>query len=166
MLNIIIIAFLIFGLLRGLKRGFILQSVHLFGFIISFIIAVLNYKKLAPHLSLWIPYPELSGDSAWALFLQALPLETGFYNGIAFVVIFFSAKIGLQIFAAMIDFIAELPILHSMNRIFGALLGFVEVYLILFVLLYILAFIPIETVQTQIEHSFLAKRIVENTPYL
>lgn len=150
----------------GLRRGFILQTVHLFGFIIAFFIAAFNYKKLAPHLSLWIPYPELSGESTWALFLQALPLETGFYNGIAFVLIFFVSKIILQIFAAMIDFIAELPILHSMNRILGALLGFVEVYLIVFVLLYILAFVPIEAVQIQIEHSSLAKGIVEHTPYL
>lgn len=166
MLNIIIIAFLIFGLLRGLKRGFILQSVHLFGFIISFIIAVLNYDKLSPHLSLWIPYPELSGDSTWALFLQALPLETGFYNGIAFVLIFFISKILLQIIAAMLDFIAELPLLNSANSILGAVLGFIEVYLIVFVLLYISALIPLEIIQTNLEHSTIAQGIIEKTPYL
>src|SRR5690625_1769429 len=144
MLNIIIIAFLIFGLLRGLKRGFILQSVHLFGFIISFIIAVLNYDKLSPHLSLWIPYPELSGDSTWALFLQALPLETGFYNGIAFVLIFFISKILLQIIAAMLDFIAVLSLLNCSNSLLGAVLGFIVVFLIVFVFLYILVLVPLE----------------------
>jgi len=165
MVNILILGLLIFGLLMGLKRGLILQSVHLFGFIISFIIAVIYYDRLSPHLSLWIPYPELSGDSSWAAFLQSLPLETGFYNGIAFVVVFFAAKIVLQILASMIDFIAELPLLNSVNRILGAVLGFFEVYLILFVLLYILALIPLELIQSALDQSSLAQAIVEKTPY-
>src|SRR5690625_3031109 len=124
MLSILIIAFLIFGLLMGLRSGFILQVLHLSGFIISFMIAALNYKKLSPKLSLWIPYPELSSDSTWVQILQSLPLETGFYNGIAFVLIFLASKIVLQIIASMLDFIAELPILNSLNRLLGAVLGF------------------------------------------
>lgn len=160
-----IIAFLIFGLLMGLKRGLILQVVHLFGFIVSFILAIFNYQKLSPYLSLWIPYPELSGDSSWALFLQALPLETGFYNGIAFVFIFFLSKIILQIIAAMLDFIAELPLLNSVNRILGAFLGFIEVYLIIFILLYIIALIPLDLVQAALDGSSLGQNIIEKTPY-
>lgn len=165
MLNFIIIAFLIFGILMGLKRGLILQVVHLFGFIISFILAILNYQKLAPYLSLWIPYPELTGDSSWALFLQALPLEKGFYNGVAFISIFFLSKIILQIIASMLDFIAELPILNSANRILGALLGFIEVYLIIFILLYIMALIPLELVQVALDESSVGQTIIEKTPY-
>ncbi|GGB27888.1 hypothetical protein F3157_01010 [Virgibacillus dakarensis] len=166
MVDLIIIVLLLFGFLMGLKRGFILQVFHLIGFIAAFIVAVIYYDNLAAKLALWIPYPDLSGDSSWAVFLQSLPLETAFYNAIAFAIIFFATKIILQIIASMLDFVAELPILHSVNRILGAVLGFVEVYLLLFVILYILALTPLGNVQTWIGDSSFAQLIIEHTPIL
>ncbi|HLR41192.1 MAG TPA: CvpA family protein [Virgibacillus sp.] len=166
MVTLVLLLFLLFGFLMGLKRGFILQVFHLVGFIIAFIVAVVYYGKLAPRLALWIPYPELSGDSSWAQFLQSLPLEKGFYNAIAFAIIFFATKIVLQIIASMLNFVTYLPILHSINKLGGAILGFVEVYLILFIILYILALTPIAGVQSWINDSSLALFIVEHTPFL
>ena len=166
MVDLIIILLLIFGLLIGLKRGFILQLLHLAGFIIAFIVAAMYYDEIGPRLSLWIPYPEISDDSAWADFLQTLPLENGFYNAIAFAVIFFAVKIILQIIASMLDFVASLPILKSVNKLLGAVLGFLEVYLLLFIILYILALTPITGIQNWINDSSLALFMVEDTPYL
>lgn len=164
MFDVILIILLIFGFLIGLKRGFILQLFHLVGFIVAFIAAILYYDDLGSRLSLWIPYPDLS-DGAWADFLDALPLENGFYNAIAFAIIFFAVKILLQIIASMLDFVAYLPVLKSINKMLGAVLGFVEIYLILFIVLYILALTPIEGVQSWITDSSLALFIIENTPY-
>ena len=166
MFDFIIILLLIFGILIGLKRGFILQLFHLIGFIIAFIVAVKYYDVLGERLALWIPYPDLSSDNAWADFLQALPLKNGFYNAISFAIIFFAVKIILQIIASMLDFVASLPVLHSMNKLLGSILGFLEIYLILFIVLYILALTPIEGVQTWINNSSIALFIIENTPYL
>src|SRR5690625_7749242 len=104
-------------------------------------IASLNYKKLSPKLSLWIPYPELSSDSTWVQILQSLPLETEFYNGIAFVLIFLASNIVLQIIASMLDFIAELPILNYLTRLLVAVLGFFVIYLIIFLFLYLFVLI-------------------------
>lgn len=166
MISLLLLVLLLFGILIGLKRGFILQAFHLVGFIVSFVIATLYYDKLSPKLSLWIPYPELSSDSSWAIFLQSLPLEAAFYNAISFAVIFFAAKFILQIIASMLDFVAELPILSMFNRLFGAILGFLEVYLILFVILFILALTPVDNIQSWIDSSFVAKGMIEHTPYL
>ena len=63
MLDLIILIILGFGFLIGLKRGFILQIIHLTGFIIAFIIAYLYYDQLAPKLTLWVPFPNFSSDS-------------------------------------------------------------------------------------------------------
>lgn len=166
MFDLIIIILLIFGVLIGLKRGFILQLFHLIGFIIAFVVAVKYYDVVAERLALWIPYPELSSDNAWADFLQSLPLENGFYNAIAFAIIFFAVKIILQIIASMLDFVASLPVLHSLNKLLGAIFGFVEIYLILFIILYILALTPVGGVQTWMNNSSIALFIIENTPYL
>lgn len=166
MFSIIILLVLLFGFLIGLKRGFILQVMHLIGYIASFIIATLFFRKLASHLALWIPYPDLASDSLWAIFLNSQPLENAFYNAISFAIIFFATKIILQIIASMLDSLANLPILRQVNKLLGALLGFVEVYLIVFIVLYILALVPVASIQTKIKSSFLATLIVEYTPIL
>lgn len=166
MVDLIIIILLLFGFLIGLKRGFILQAFHLIGFIVAFVVAIIYYDALAAKLALWIPYPDLSGDSSWAVFLQSAPLENAFYNAIAFAIIFFAVKIILQIVASMLDFVAELPIIHSVNRILGAVLGFLEIYLLLFIILYILALTPLGNVQSWIGGSTIAQFIIEHTPIL
>ncbi|HEX6594586.1 MAG TPA: CvpA family protein [Bacillota bacterium] len=165
MLDFIIFILLLLGLLIGLKRGFILQVFHLVGLITAFIVAILYYKPLASKLSLWIPYPELTNDHLWADFLSEMPLEHAFYHAVSFAIIFFATKIILQIVATMLDFIASIPILRSVNKIGGAILGFLEVYVILFIVLYILALTPVQTVQTWLNHSSLAFFMLEHTPY-
>ncbi|WP_047981650.1 CvpA family protein [Ornithinibacillus contaminans] len=165
MIDLLLLLLLIFGFLIGLKRGLILQAVHLIGFIVSFVLAATFYDDLASKLALWIPYPELSDESLWADFLEALPLENAFYNAISFAILFFVAKIALQIVASMIDVLASLPILNSINKLLGAILGFLEIYLILFVILYIIVLTPIGTIQEWVNDSNVALFIVENTPY-
>lgn len=166
MVSLIILLAFIFGILMGIRRGFILQLIHLAGFLIAFIVASLYYKKLAGHLSLWIPYPELSNDSAWALFLNTMPLENAFYNAVAFVMIFFVTRIILQIVGYMLDFLANLPLLRTMNKLLGAVLGFAEMYILTFIVLFILALVPVPAIQEKLAGSFLAKLIVKHTPIL
>ncbi|QHS22959.1 CvpA family protein [Virgibacillus sp. MSP4-1] len=163
MVDIILLAILLVGLFIGLKRGFIMQVMHLTGFIIAFIIAALYYDKLAPILTMWIPYPDF-GQEGFGAFFDNMPLETAFYNGIAFVILFFIVKIVLQIIANMLDFIAELPILHSVNGLLGAVLGFFETYFILFILLYFSALIPIDFIQQYVGDSSIAQFMIEHTP--
>jgi uncharacterized membrane protein required for colicin V production len=166
MLDIAIIILLIMGFFIGLKRGFILQLVHLTGFIIAYIIANIYYDQLAPKITLWIPYPSFGNSSTLKLLTGSHNMEDAFYRAIAFVIIFFAVKILLQIIANMLDFIAHLPILKQLNVWAGGLLGFCEVYLILFILLYIAALIPMEVIQHPLENSTLASEIVKHTPIL
>lgn len=166
MISVLIIGLLLLGVLRGLKRGFILQVFHLVGFVVAFIVAALYYDQLADHLNMWIPYPNLPEEETWAVFLDSLPLESAFYNAVAFAIIFFGVKIILSIISSMLDFVAELPVLHSINGLLGGILGFIESYVVLFVLLYIAALLPLGTVQQAIEHSSVAQFMIEHTPLL
>ncbi|HLR22788.1 MAG TPA: CvpA family protein [Pseudogracilibacillus sp.] len=166
MISILLILILVFGFFMGMKRGFILQLMHLLSFIIAFTVAVLYYKKLAPNLVSWIPYPDITSEQSWAIFLDSMPMENAFYNAIAFALIFFGTKIILQIIASMLDFVARLPVLKQLNKLLGAILGFVEVYLILFVLLYVVALTPVGKLQGYVADSFVARLIVEFTPFL
>ncbi|WP_394233167.1 CvpA family protein [Niallia oryzisoli] len=166
MLDLAVLIILFFGFLVGLKRGFILQLVHLTGFIIAFIVAYLYYDQLAPRLTLWIPFPNLDMNSTYSMLFENANLEDAYYRAIAFVVIFFAVKILLQIIGSMLDFIAQIPILKQLNIWAGGILGFTEVYLIMFIILFIAALLPIESIQTSLTHSVLAEFIVKQTPIL
>ncbi|MDQ1144811.1 putative membrane protein required for colicin V production [Bacillus sp. SORGH_AS 510] len=166
MLDLAIIILLIIGFFVGLKRGFILQLVHLTSFIIAYVVATIYYEELAPKLTLWIPYPNLGEGTTLKLLTDSTNMETAFYRAISFVIIFFAVKILLQIIGSMLDFIAHLPILRQLNVWAGGIFGFLEVYLIIFILLYIAALIPIEFLQNPLDNSFMAKAIVNHTPIL
>ncbi|MDC3412590.1 CvpA family protein [Aquibacillus sp. 3ASR75-11] len=166
MIDLLLLGILILGVFIGLKRGFILQLFHLIGFIVAFVIAIVYYDNLSSKLTLWVPYPELPEDATWAVFLDSLPLENAFYNAVAFAILFFGTKIILQIIASMLDFIADFPILKSFNGLLGGILGFIEIYFILFIVLYIAALLPLAIVQNYLEGSAIADFIIEKTPFL
>lgn len=166
MLSLAIIIILIFGFLVGLKRGFILQIIHLTGSIIAFLVASIKYDDLAPKLTLWIPYPNFTAVSEFDFIFDNADLETAYYRAISFVVIFLGVKLILQIIGSMLDFVASLPVLKTLNGWAGALLGFIEIYLLVFIVLYVSALLPVESVQRSIQNSAVAGLIIDHTPVL
>ena len=166
MLDLAVLIILCFGFLMGLRRGFILQLIHLTGFVIASIIAYLYYEQLAPKLTLWVPYPNLSTNLTLPSVFDNVNLEDAYYRAIAFVVIFFAVKILLQIIGSMLDFVAQIPVLKQLNIWAGGMLGFIEVYLIMFILLFIAALLPIESIQGSLTDSILAEFMIKQTPIL
>ncbi|GGH83742.1 colicin V production protein [Pullulanibacillus pueri] len=143
----------------------VLQIIHLTGFVVAYIVAFLYYDKLSPILKLWIPFPDETSNNFFATLSHA-SLESAFYRAIAFVIIFIAVKIVWQILGSMLDFLADLPILRTVNRWLGGLFGFVEIYLVVFILLFIGAIAPYAGMDKMIDHSYMAHLMVENTPYL
>ena len=72
----------------------------------------------------------------------------------------------LQIIASIFDFIAYLPVLNSLNRFLGAIFGFIEFYILMFIALFILALVPIASIQTMLERSLFTSLILEHTPII
>ncbi|MCM3669844.1 CvpA family protein [Mesobacillus maritimus] len=163
MLDLLILFLLVLGFFIGLKRGFILQTIHMTGFIIAFIVAYIYYDQIAPKLTLWIPYPTFGGGEL-ALLFDNPNMEDAYYRAIAFVAIFFAVRILLQIIGSMFDFVANLPVLKSLNVWAGGILGILEVYLFVFILLYILALVPVGVIQGPLNDSILANGIIKHTP--
>lgn len=165
MLDIAIVIILIFGFLIGLKRGFILQLIHMIGLIAAFIIAFMYYDELAPKLRLWIPYPGVESGNTINMVLDGVGFDEAFYRAIAFAIIFFAVRIVLSIIGSALDIVASLPILKTLNFWAGGILGFLEIYLLMFVIMYIAALLPIVDVQAALNHSTLAQGMLNNTPY-
>lgn len=166
MLDLLILIFFISGLITGYRRGLIVQAIHMVGFIVALIVSFLYYKDLADKFVLWIPYPGVTAHSKLAFSVGELDLDLTFYHLLAFVVIFIVVKFGLQLFASMFDFLKFLPILGFVSKLIGAVLGLVEFYISIFLILYVAYLLPIDFIQTFIQKSVIAKTMFEHTPLL
>ncbi|MFP3812736.1 CvpA family protein [Bacillus sp. MM09(2025)] len=164
MIDIIILFLLLMGTLVGLKRGFILQFIKLISFVVSILVASMFYQSLAPQLT-WIPAPNFSGGQAQLAFFSG-NLETAYYNTIAFIILFILTKILLAIIGGLLTTIASIPVIKQVNKLLGGVLGFLETYLFVFILLFVAALLPVDALQTMLSKSILADAIVSNTPYL
>ncbi len=164
MIDIILLFFLVLGAVIGLRRGFILQSMHLIGTIGSLIIARIFYKELAEKLDMIIPYP--SANQQAPVLIDWIDSEHAFYNIVSFIFIFIFSKVILQMIATVFDYIAQLPLLKQLNAWLGSLLGFIESYILVFLLFFFIAMIPLPFIQERIDGSFIAKFVVEYTPIL
>lgn len=165
MLDLALIVLLIAGFLIGVKRGFILQLIHMIGFVVSFVVAYLYYDTVAPKLRLWIPYPDLGSENGFKMFLDGSNFDEAFYRAIAFVIIFIATRIVLGIIGSALDIVASLPVIKWLNISAGGVLGAMEFYLFMFILLYIAALVPMASIQTALEGSALSEMILKHTPY-
>ncbi|GAK09729.1 MULTISPECIES: CvpA family protein [Geomicrobium] len=165
MLSLLLLLLLITNFFIGLRRGFILQLFHLVSFFGSLIVAYLFYQDIAEYLRLWLPYPQFL-DNPDNMLISAFNFEAVYYNGISFALLFFATRILLHILASMLDFVSHLPILRSINRLLGAVLGFIEAYLLIFVLLIVAALLPVDAIQEAIANSSIARLMIEQTPFL
>ncbi|TQR19863.1 CvpA family protein [Psychrobacillus vulpis] len=166
MLDILILILLVAGLITGARRGLIVQLIHMTGFIIALIVSYTYYKPLAEKFVLWIPFPAVTASSKLTIAVESLELDQTFYRIIAFALIFIVVKFALQLLASMFDFLKYLPILGFVSNMVGAVLGFIEFYFIIFVLLYVLALLPIEFIQNLISSSILTDWMLDHTPIL
>ncbi|MED1204858.1 CvpA family protein [Heyndrickxia acidicola] len=166
MLNLAIIILLLLSFFAGLRRGFILQAIHLISFVAAAFAAYMYYEDLAAKLKLWIPYPSFKADNTFSMLLHGSNMEEAYYRVIAFALIFFAVRILLHIIGSALDFVAQLPILRFINVWAGGILGFLESYLILFILLYIGATLPVDWIQSALNNSFIAQAMIKNTPFV
>ncbi|WP_163653642.1 CvpA family protein [Listeria sp. PSOL-1] len=164
-LNIIIIILLVFGLMNGYKNGFIRQLILTLGYILSLFVAYKYYAMLAPHLS-FIPYPSADKSKEVYQLLEVLHTKEAYYNVLAFILIFLVAVIIVHMLASLVTGVTRIPILRQVNGLIGGLLGLVQVYLIIFLVLYIGAIYPAHWMVNFIHDSSIAQWILENTPVL
>lgn len=166
MIDLIIIIVLIAGILTGVGRGVLYQLVNLVGLVAAIIVALIGYKSLAEKFVMYVPYPTVSDDTALKFGMDGADLMQTFYNILAFVLIFFLVKAVFKIIASLFNFVQYVPVLGGFNRLLGGLLGFIQVYFMLFFLLYILALLPIASIQNFIDSSILTNLILKYTPLI
>lgn len=154
----IIVLCLLTGTVLGFKKGFIKSIVSFVGMILVFILSFYFKSSLAAFLYTHFPFFDIGVPI----------LNILIYEGIAFLLLLalFIAVLRILIkISGLIEMILNFTIVLGIpSKILGAIFGFLEAYLFVFIILFICVQFNIQT--ALIKESKVASSIIENTPFM
>ncbi len=159
----IIIICIILGAMGGIRRGFVKETVYLLGIILVLVISFHLKDYLATFMYKYLPFFNFHG-----VFEGVSALNILVYELVAFLVVFSVIYLILRIIlklTGLIELILRATvILGFFSKIGGAILGAIEGYIIVFVILFTLSqpFINING----LDKSKLSNYILNNTPFM
>ena len=161
--DIIIILFILSGAVLGFKRGFTRQLVSLVSVFATVILAFLLKNPVSILLYEHLPFFKFGG-----VLKGVTVLNIALYEIIAFfimvILIMLVFKL-LEVITNLFEKILKMTIILSIpSKIAGAIIGVVESYIWIFILLYILSF-PISNFSI-INESNIRNKILNDTPLL
>ena len=162
-IDIILILVLVMGAIIGFKRGVIKSATMFIGAIIVIVLAYSLKNPVSKILYSFLPFFNFAGDFAGLTTLNII-----IYEAIAFVLVYVLLMAVLQIiikitgvFETILNFTI---ILGIPSKLLGAVFGFFEAYLFLFVAIFLLNQIP-ATNEIVTESTFVSK-IASSSPIL
>ncbi len=169
MLSLVVLVFLAYCFYTGARRGWKLQAVYTVGYIISFFIARLTAGVIRPMLELWVPYPSATPDSKFVFFSNSVgvKLDAAFYYGIAFFFVMAICWVVVRLIAMTVDELQfETANDETVNWLAGGVMNFLCGYVFMVMILFLLALVPIDGIQTLLKNSQMAVMMVRYTPIL
>ncbi|MBO7635961.1 MAG: CvpA family protein [Paludibacteraceae bacterium] len=117
-LDIILIALLVFAIIRGLMKGFVMEIASLVGIVISIFVA----KHFGETLIGW--------------FVSIMGWQTEVNKMVSIVIVFLLSMLAVRFAAILISKVLKLAMLGWLDKLLGAVASFVKALLIMGVLLY------------------------------
>lgn len=166
MFSFLILFIFVYFCYAAYRNGLPSQALATLGYIISFIIAFLLYKPLSKTLNLWIPYPSANYNSKFAFFDQnvGLTLDKTFYAAIAFTLVLIIGCMIWHFFMHGFDNLKYIKIDPKVNAWSSVILSFCITLINVYLLIFILATIPMQGLQQSLEKSTLVNLILRYTP--
>ena len=162
-IDIIIVLILLMGAVVGFKRGVIKSAVTFIGAIVVIILAFYLKNPVSKLMYTYLPFFNFAGD-----FEGLTVLNIVIYEALAFVIVYVILMSILQILISVTGVIEKVLnftiVLGIPSKLLGALFGFFETYLFVFVALFLLSQIPVTN--AYIKDSFAADKIANSSPIL
>ena len=159
----IIVLLIFMGYFLGKKRGFLPQLVSLIGFFLIVIGAFILKNPVSQFLYEKLPFASFMGVFKGVTILNIILYEVMAFSFVmALLYLIFKIILGIsKLFNKMLE---AVPIVEVLNKIVGGILGILENYLVVFIVLYILT-LPFFNFDI-INKSKLRTGILEHTPIL
>ena len=163
MVDIIIIIVLLIGFVNGKKNGFSKQLISTVGLLLVIAVAYLFKNPISTLMYRYLPFINIGGKFEGVTVITII-----LYEFLAFIIIF---SILLTIFQVILNtsskiegVITKIPIVGLPSKLLGGLLGIVEMYIIVFLVLLFLSMPMIS--KKHLGDSKLSGIILEHTPVL
>lgn len=170
MLTLLLIIIFLLAFYTGYRRGLWRELVYIAGYACAVFVAYLGYPRFAQTLSLYLPFPNpaLTLDLAFYPTTMLLQLNTIFYKIMAFLLIFFLGWLLVRFIGALCYRLSrsKTGFLALIKGSLGGLAHLSVVYLFCTLFLLLLSVLPLESIQTALNHSSLALWMLEKTPVL
>ncbi len=161
--DIIILILLAFGTLLGFKRGFTRQLISLIGIFVILVLSFLLKNPISVFLYNNLPFFNFGG-----LFKDVTVLNILLYEVVAFFIVFFLLTIVFRLLLSITKiferFLTLTIVLGIPSKILGAILGFIETIIYVFIIMYIFK-LPTFNFEI-INNSRIGNIILEKTPIL
>lgn len=145
-LSLIILFLIIINLWTGYRDGLAYEFIRIISYIVGWIIAVQFTHPLGSFIN------------------QFLGFNPMLINGISFLIILVASVLILKAIGRVINWITNLPIIHQLNAIGGAVAGAIVGYVIVLILLDIGLALPNQWIHNEYINSPVAMKIVNQTP--
>ena len=163
-IDILIIIFIVLGFIKGFSSGMIKRAVSLIGLILVIILSFWLKNYLSMFFYENLPFISLSG-----IFKGVESINIIFYEFLAFFIVLSVLMIAFRIvvFASgVINKIVNCTIILTLpNKLIGGIIGVVEVYIYIFLILLITSSFSINNSFIK-DNSILEDKILNNTPIL
>ena len=168
MLSLLLILFLVYGFYAGARRGLVMQAFYTAGYAIFFGIALLTFKAFGPKFEMIVPYPSANLGSEFAFFSTkvGMGLDDAFYRAFAFIFVCFLGLLIVRFTGLYFKRLTYFPMYNDVNLLSGGIIGLVVTYVAMFMILLLLAMIPVAGIQNALKNSFVASLMIRNTPIL
>lgn len=168
MLTMIIIAVLVYSFYTGFRRGLVMQVIQLVGYVITFFVASRLTGELAQYVEMLIPFPSVQQNSTLVFYneAQSFLLNYAFYRAITFVLIGLVGFVLTKFVSVFFTRLTYYSMFKHIDKIGGAIVNLLITFICVFLFLFILSLIPLESIQQQFVDNPLAFRIVSDTPIL
>ncbi|NLC48215.1 MAG: CvpA family protein [Tenericutes bacterium] len=162
-LDAVIIVLLITGAMAGMRRGFFKQTVLLIGLVVCLVLAFYLRTPIATFMYKVLPFFNFAGVFHGVAIINILVYEV-----IAFLIIFSVLYLVLRLILKLTGLIEGVlkatVILGFFSKIGGAIVGVIESYVIIFILIFLFNQ-PFLTIRG-LEESWLSKRVLDSTPIM
>ncbi len=159
----VIITILIIGVLGGMSRGLIKQTVFLVGLVVCIFFAFCLRAPIATFMYKYLPFFKFGGVFSGVSIINIL-----LYEVLAFLILFSVFYLVLRVLlkiTGIIEKILDLTIiLGFISKIGGGIVGFIESYIIVFIFLFVCSQPFIEI--TGLDNSKVGNYILDNTPIM
>ncbi|MQS76542.1 CvpA family protein [Companilactobacillus halodurans] len=168
MLSLLLILLLIYGFYIGARRGLAMETFYAVGYVVFFALALVSFKFLGPKFEMLVPYPSANLGSEFAFFSTkvGMELDNAFYRAFAFIFVCFIGWIIMRFLGLYFKKLTYFPMYNDINVLSGGIIAFVVTYVSIFMVLLLLAMIPVVGIQHALQHSFVASTMIKSTPVL